>query len=206
MIDPTRITNFNLSIPELEEVLLFWVCAAGKNAMTAARGLEGVLRDLNGHSQPFKSILRFGADYLGDILKKNGIGCYNNKSKTFWQLADSGLDLKTCGLDDLQGIYGIGPKTARCFIMHSRKDARCAGLDTHALKFMRDLGYDVPSSTPTGRRYLEIEKQFLKLVDLAAMPVAELDLLIWRVYSGKCDDQDKERFKNVRVALEQREV
>lgn len=30
---------------ELQEVLLFWICAAGKNAMTAARGLDGALNE-----------------------------------------------------------------------------------------------------------------------------------------------------------------
>jgi thermostable 8-oxoguanine DNA glycosylase len=207
MVDPIKITDFNLSVPKLEEVLLFWVCAAGKNAMTAARGLEAVLTEIGGKDEPFKTILEKGKSnhrYLPNVLKKNGIGCYNNKACTFFQLALHNLDLKTCTVNDLQCVYGIGPKTARCFLMHSRKDARCAGLDTHVLKFMKDLGYDVPSSTPSGKKYLKIEKQFLELVDLTGMSVAEMDLLIWRIYSGKCDDSDKERFDDVWKLLEEK--
>ena len=35
LVDPDNITRFGLSKPELELVLLFWVCAAGKKAKTA---------------------------------------------------------------------------------------------------------------------------------------------------------------------------
>ncbi|NBP02621.1 MAG: hypothetical protein EBU90_21370 [Proteobacteria bacterium] len=99
-------------------------------------------------------------------------------------LASRGLDLKTCSVSDLESVRGIGPKTARCFLMHSRRGARYAGLDTHALKYMREKGIDVPKSTPTGKKYLELEAKFLELADRSGKSVAEFDLEIWRHYSS----------------------
>ena len=50
MIDPTNITDYNRSIYSLQEVLLFWICAAGKNAISAARGLEKFLERTAWHT------------------------------------------------------------------------------------------------------------------------------------------------------------
>ena len=46
MIDPNGITNYNLTDEQLEEHILFWVCAAGKNGTTAARCLDKFLETL----------------------------------------------------------------------------------------------------------------------------------------------------------------
>jgi hypothetical protein len=46
MINPTNITNYNLTTAELEEHLLFWVCAAGKNGVVAASNLDKFLKNL----------------------------------------------------------------------------------------------------------------------------------------------------------------
>ena len=68
--------------------------------------------------------------------------------------------------------------------MHTRKNARIAGLDTHLLRFLKDLGYEVPNSTPgSNKLYKKIESQYLALVDKTDYSPAELDLVIWRVYS-----------------------
>ena len=186
MIDPSNITNFNLSTNELEEVLLWWVCAAGKNAITASRCIENFLLDIHDNKKyftPFKSILKINKNDLPELLKNYGIGCYNNKAKAFWQLANSGLDLRTCSNEDLEKIHGIGMKTSRCFIIHSRKNANCAGLDTHVLKFIRMVGIEAPKSTPTKKEYLRLEKEFLAIVKKSKMSVAEIDLLIWNYFS-----------------------
>lgn len=188
MIDPVNITKFENTKEELEEVLLFWVLAAGKNAITASRCLDNFLKyiyKLKGpENHPFNCIKKIGSD-LPQIMRNYGIGCYNNKSKTFCQLANSNLDLKSCSVEDLEKIYGIGMKTSRCFIIHSRRDAQCAGLDVHLLHFLRDKGYNVPSQTPTKKSYLEIEKIFLKIVRESGLSVAEYDLMVWREYSGR---------------------
>lgn len=186
MIDPTNITNFYLSDIELEEVLLWWICAAGKNAITASRCLESFLLEIHNNKKPyfpFNSILKLDQKSLPFLLKSHGIGCYNNKAKTFWELANSKLNLRTCSPQDLEKIHGIGMKTSRCFLIHSREKAECAGLDTHVLKFMRMVGIDAPKSTPSKKEYLKIEKEFIKIVEKSKMPVAEVDLLIWNYFS-----------------------
>jgi endonuclease III-like uncharacterized protein len=194
MIDPTKITNHHSNDYELEEVLLWWVCAAGKNAITASRCLDNFLLQIHNNKKPyrpFKFISGLNQQSLPSLLKIHGIGCYNNKAKTFYQLANSNLNLKTCTTEDLEKIHGIGMKTSRCFIIHSRKNAECAGLDTHVLKFMSLIGINAPKSTPSKKEYLRIEKEFIKIVQKSKMPVADVDLLIWNYFSKnkKVDNQ-----------------
>lgn len=187
LVDPHDITDFDLSEAELQTVLLFWIAAAGKKATTAARSLNALLtegRDRFGVSDPFSILGRFG-DSLAGRMRFHGMGCYNNKSRSMLALAHSGIDLKACSVDDLEAIPGIGPKTARCFLIHSRRGVRHAGLDTHVLKYMREVGFDVPKSTPTGRKYRELESVFLGLADASGMGLAEFDLAIWKKYESK---------------------
>ena len=193
MIDAKNVTNFKLNKYQLEEVILFWVCAAGKNGVTAARCLDNLLQSWKKRTQvltlrptPFQIVKHI--DLVADLpleMKKVGIGCYNNKSKTFLALANSNLNLKTCSVGDLEAIPGIGHKTARCFLIHSRENQKYAGLDTHILKFLRDKGHKVPKSTPSGKKYKELEQIFLKYVESSGKSVAELDLSIWNLYRSK---------------------
>lgn len=183
MIDPTNITNFSCTEHQLEELILFWVCAAGKNAITSSSSLNRLLVDFS-ETSPFCSIKKIGENNLPLLLKKYGIGCYNNKSRTFYELANSNLNLGECSCEDLEKIYGIGMKTSRCFIIHSRKNALCAGLDTHILKFLKMMGCEVPKSTPNKKLYLKLENEFINLVSASKRPVAEIDLLIWNYFSG----------------------
>lgn len=186
LVDPNNITKYDCTDEELQLLLLFWICAAGKKASTAARNLSRMLsygKEKFGTDEPFEIVRRFGTD-LADVMKDHGIGCYNNKSKSMLDLAAKNLDLKFCSVSDLESVHGIGPKTARCFLMHSRKDARFAGLDTHALKYMRERGMKVPKSTPSGKKYLELEKKFLQLADMSGKTIAEFDLEIWKYYSS----------------------
>lgn len=183
-VDPDKITEYGSSGPELELRILWWVCAAGKNGTTAARCLESLLNKWEALGRSPFAIVR-NIPNLAQEMKESGIGCYGNKSKTFIQLANSDLDLKTCTVDDLENIYGIGPKTARCFLIHSRANQRLAGLDTHVLKYLREEGVEAPVSTPTGKKYRELEKEFLKLADKAGKSVADFDLEIWLSYRKK---------------------
>lgn len=189
MIDPVNITSYNLSKERLEEKILFWICAAGKNAITASKNLDKFLIQIHSRFKirlyhPFYCIRKLRREELPILLKNNGIGCYNNKAKSFWQLAHSKLDLSTCSADELEGIHGIGMKTSRCFIIHSRENAQYAGLDVHILKYLKDLGYIVPKTTPSKKEYLNIEKIFLDIVKKSKKTIAEYDLMIWRKYSG----------------------
>jgi len=195
MVDPENITNYNQTDLQLEEFILFWVCAAGKNGRTAARCLDGLLNTIDGYNiGPFKAIQMWAyyehpETFEGwpEMLRDSGIGCYRSKAKTMFQLAMNDLDLHTCTVDDLENIHGIGMKTARCFLIHSRKGVRLAGIDTHMLKYLKAVGVeDVPSSTPGSKKeYLRLEDEFLRLADKADKEPAVFDLEIWNKYSVK---------------------
>lgn len=185
LVDPLNITNYNCSEWELQRNLLFWIAAAGKKALRSASSLNSLLVEGNisfREEEPFAIIRAFG-ESLSERMKFHGMGCYNNKSFYMLSAASSGLDLAECSLSDLELIPGVGPKTARCFLMHSRKGSRHAGLDTHILKYMASRGIKVPKSTPTGRIYAELEEKFLLLADQSGMSVADFDLKIWKEYS-----------------------
>lgn len=189
MIDPDNITDFCRDVSSLEEVLLFWILVAGKEAKTTAKRLDVILKDAHQKYsvdgwRPFAAIRKIPPHTLSRWLKSRGVGCSKAKSKSLREVTSRGLDLRTCSLEDLESVYGIGPKTARCFLMHSRRDINQAGLDTHILKFLRSKGYDAPVATPTGKRYKDLEQAFLRIArDMGKTP-AELDLEIWRRYSS----------------------
>lgn len=189
MVNPENITKYDLSKDQLQEHILFWVCAAGKNGRTAARSLEKFLKSATGCvAGPFSVVRVIDKNQnLPEVMKSCGIGCYNGKAETFRQLANSKLNLKTCTAEDLEKIRGIGMKTSRCFILHSRYGARYAGLDTHILKYLKLAGVEnVPKSTPSSKKeYLRLEKEFLKIADLNEMLPADFDLAIWNQYSVK---------------------
>jgi len=182
MIDPSNITNYNLNKVESEEVLLFWLFAAGHNANSTARGLDKFLRN----RPPFAFIRKTPIKELESRLKAAGLGCYKKKAIWIKELANANLDLAKCSVKDLVSIRGIGPKTARCFLIHSRKNVRLAGLDVHVLRYLSEKGHDVPRNTPgSEKKYEKIENLFLDLADKSGMSVAEFDLLIWNTYSRK---------------------
>ena len=109
---------------------------------------------------------------------------YKRIYRAFVELIESGIDLKTCTVEELESIYGIGPKTARFIIMHSRPNQRLATLDTHILRWMRDQGIDAPKATPQSQKiYKKLEDKFLTLCDNCAILPSQLDLKIWKQYS-----------------------
>jgi len=196
MIDPANITNFKRSLFELEEFLLFCIVAAGKNAKVQAAKLDAFLkpaRDL-GHT-PFMYVRTLNViGVLREHLEKHKLGQYNRLEQAFCtasQFYSVGLQYATTA--GLEKIPGIGPKTARFFLVHSQPGQQFAILDTHILRYMRDVhGIETPKTTPSGQKYLKLEKQFLALVP-TGMSVAEFDLSIWNHYNAKTpiDNWDK---------------
>lgn len=175
MIDPQNIINYNRTDAELEEVLLFLVLVAGKTASVVSRQLEGFLQG----QPPFTTIRQI--DDLEGALKAHRTGQYTRTVKAFRQLVNSGMNLRTCTLDDLTAIHGIGRKSASCFLMWTRRGQRVSGLDTHLLAELRELGHDAPKSTPGSKKvYDRLEKVFLDLADAAGMSPEDFDLAIWK--------------------------
>lgn len=180
MIDPHDITRFDRTEAELEELVLFCTAVGGKTARFIAAALAEFLCAHEG-SSPFDAIRRLKrADRLGEAIRASRLGKHRRLARAFAELTESGLDLRTCSVDELEAIHGIGPKTARFFVLHSRPDQALAVLDTHILRFMRQRGFrNIPVATPTGRRYRDIEAKFLALAAREGRDAAEFDLAIW---------------------------
>lgn len=189
MIDPRDVTKFNRPQSELEEFWLFCLVVAGKTAMTQARLLEGFLQDLLDDT-PFDDTTPFQAiqnaideGVLLDKLKLSRLGQYTRLEKAMTQ--SLGLDLSKDTVDKFEAITGVGSKTARFFLLHTRKDQQIAVLDTHVLRYMRDQGLTTQKGTPPpGPKYEALEKTFIGLAKAANMSIADYDLHIWRTYSG----------------------
>jgi endonuclease III len=200
MVDPINFTDFNRTDIELEEMLLFSVLVAGKNALTTAKLLEDMLVDQHKRAgwterRPFRCLLRDTPQEVVHLLKKSGFGCYQMKGRAIFEIVHGLLNLRTCSVEDLEKITGIGPKTARMFILHSRKNATCAALDVHILRYLQDQGYNVPSTTPGSKKlYRKIEQICVQLAKQSRKSVARWDLDIWREYREKPN-----RGKNVRI-------
>lgn len=188
MIDPTNVTNFSRSPDELQEFWLFCICVAGKTAVTQAKHLEAFLtkgrKDFPGYQTPFQVVgVLSMIGILDEYLKEARLGQYTKLRKAF--SGSLGIDLATCSIEDLEAIHGVGAKTARYFMLHTRKDQRIACLDTHVIRHMRDLGLTTQVGTPSGAKYKALEEEFLKLADASGMTVADFDLHIWNTYARK---------------------
>jgi hypothetical protein len=188
MIDPNAVTNFERTDRQLQEFLLFCVVAAGKNSKVQAQKLEAFLWDYTGGIDPFDVLQAANEypenEYLTRDLKRHGMGQYTRIERAFRAIAGAGFDLRTVTAEELETIPGIGPKTARFFILHTQKNAFCAVLDTHILRWMREeKGYTAPKATPTGKLYRRLEDYFLYEAMIAGIEPAALDLAIWQRYS-----------------------
>ena len=190
MIDPTTITNYNRTLPELEEFLLFSILVAGKKSTTTAIKLEKFIRSqrlygVNDFSpMQFISFLERGDGLLRQAIVKVKLGQYNRVEAAFRGILKIYGRLRSVSVAELESVKGIGPKTARFFVLHTRKYQDHAVLDTHILRYLRDLGIeDVPKTTPSGKKYLKFENVFLEIARLKNLRPADLDLQIWKQYS-----------------------
>ncbi len=203
MVDPAQVTNYGMNQEQLEEFLLFAIAVAGHNADSTAKALQFML-DTIGYNCPEKGpfgkinwvlsqpnnrryetpnyIFENGDFSLFEYVMHSGLGCHMKTTFGFKQIANSGFNLRTVTPAQLETIHGIGPKTARFFVLHTQENTRYAVLDTHILKWLRTKGYLAPKTTPIGRRYAELEKMFLKEADIMGTNPAELDLAIWNFY------------------------
>jgi len=187
-INPKKITDFNRTKADLELFAVFAVCVAGKKAQQTADKVNEHFRDVQTPTKqltPFETIKSLiGANIFGGYLQHARFGQYKRIYRALRDLAESSIDLKTCTVEDLEAIHGIGPKTSRFIIMHSRPNQRLATLDTHILRWMRDQGIETPKATPQSKKlYKELEDKFLTLCDKCAILPSQLDLKIWKKYS-----------------------
>jgi len=189
MITPTSITNYNRTEAELEEFLMFAILVAGKTAKTQAKKLEEFLsskKDLGlpEDTTPFQFLqYLINGNNLTNLMMKHKLGQYKRLLRAFRGILWFKGNLKNVSVDDLESITGIGSKTARFFVLHSRPNQRVAVLDTHILKYLKSMGCAVPKTTPSKFKYKVIEQWFLQMADSMNMSVADYDLHIWKTYA-----------------------
>ena len=186
MIDPTTITNYNRNQSELEEFLMFAIMVAGKPAKQTAQKLNQFLNMREDCESPLEfldNLIQEGT--LDNAMKNCRLGQYGRLGSAFRGIVQLRNRLHKASVDDLEAITGIGPKTARFFVLHSRKNASHAVLDTHILKWLRAHGEDAPKSTPSGKKYTQLEERFIYWAGQYNMKIADLDLHVWKQYSQK---------------------
>tara|TARA_B100000131_G_scaffold311493_1_gene344417 strand:- start:6833 stop:7474 length:642 start_codon:yes stop_codon:yes gene_type:complete len=187
-IDPVNITDFNRGTNKLQAFWLFCMFVAGKNSDYASRCLSRLLHAAKlGEEPPFNYFRSIGETGVHNALVASKVGQYGRLTKGIMQSLD--LDLANCELKDLLAIHGVGNKTARFFLLHTREGCEYAVLDTHILSWLRDRGvHDVPDSTPTNNKeYKRLERAFRYLSRLAypGLSDSQIDLLIWSGESGR---------------------
>ena len=178
------------------ELQMFWVyciCVAGKNADYASRVVGKMLSQRPQEQSPFDYLTTEGEVALRNRLVAHKVGQYTRITRAIWESRE--LNLRECTHRMLEEIYGVGPKTARFFILHSRRDALVAVLDTHILRWLREVhGLDgIPLQTPQDRaHYHRVEIVALRMMrlDFPGVPLAEADMMIWSVMSGRSDGGD----------------
>lgn len=188
MIDPSDVTKFSRTDAELEEFLLFCIIVAGKKATTQAKKLDFFLNAIPAivKESPFYIISEMiEQDSLMDHLKASGMGQYNRLHRVFTAVLS--IDLRCCTTDDLEIIKGIGPKTSRYFLLHSRDNQDLAVLDRHILRWMSGkFGIKTPANTPSTRKtYKHLEDMYVAYCKENKVSPANLDLAIWNWQSNK---------------------
>lgn len=184
-IDPKNITNYDRTDYELELFWLFCLFVAGKNSDTASNKLSQLLEDITPWQTPFEYL------HTIDIFNKLVLiksGQYNRLDRAINESLS--INLRTCDLDDLTKIYGVGPKTARFFLLHTRPQCYYAVLDTHILKWIRnhaeysDAPKDTPQNTVEYEKWSDVAIKLMNM-EYPGMNLADIDLLIWTEMSGR---------------------
>lgn len=186
-IDPREVTCYFRTQAELEGFWLFCILVAGKNSDTTSACLERLLLK-RGDKTPFEYIQDLGPVALHNLLVANRVGQYHRIHEAIWSSLT--LDLMNCTKEDLMNIYGVGPKTARFFLLHTREFCEDIVLDTHILRWMREKCgiMNAPLNTPQDEKqynyFAGICKSLMK-AHYPSMTLAQIDLLIWATMSGR---------------------
>ena len=159
--------------------LIYSVIVAGKTAKFA-QSITAKLFDDCAATTPFEEIAQLiKEDRLDARLREVRSGNYTKLCKCLPELIK--IDPATVTLEELEAIHGVGPKTARFFLLWTRPDYRCAALDVHVLRFLAAQGIpNVPKQTPSaGPTYRRLEKEFLRIADERGVTPSQLDAEVW---------------------------
>jgi thermostable 8-oxoguanine DNA glycosylase len=172
----------DVKLHDLQYKILYCIIVAGKSAKFSNDVLKKIFSKKPISIEPFEYISRLiSENKLDALLKYSKSGNYKKLNAAIPEIIK--LDLVKCTIEDLEKIKGIGPKTARFFILWTRPNYKCAVLDTHVLKWLKLIGHNVPKSTPTKYKYNKIEKIFIEECDKRDISPHLLDKLIWEYYS-----------------------
>lgn len=178
--------NQPISNIQLEKFILFAIAVAGKKASTIEVAIDTFLSLEKGISPFWKIRKMMVKNTLVTNLKKARLGRYKVLSKAYSQLVTSNINLRTCTIEDLENISGIGQKTSRFFILHTRPKQRLAVLDRYILHYLKHQLHvqNVPNQTPSSKTvYNRLEKEFINHADALGISLVELDSYIWNMYS-----------------------
>ena len=217
MIDPFKVTDFNRGDFDLQSFFLFCFAVAGKNAKVQADKLNSMIDGFQeswvenpiyheeGHpipDGPLTHMMDLNTEpfYIGRTPVENNLRSVKLGKYTTWinminwfnanlRIENVNMFLRCAGLASLLLIPGVGDKTARFFLLHSREDEQCIPLDTHVLKFISSKGVPcVPTSTPPHSKYFMWEKIAREMYthemrSKGYSNLAETDLAIWKSFS-----------------------
>lgn len=198
MIDPYALDK-PWTRDRLEEWILFGICVANKPADPTAVKVDAVLTDIRtilmtgGYPSlrvkvpsysPF-DLVRAADDLclLLPVLTKNRVGQYTRIERAFREVVRKIPNVMKTTIEELETVKGIGPKTSRMIMLYYKPETNCVPLDTHILKWLRAQGYDAPKTTPTGKKYAELEKIFVLEAEHRKMSVKDLDSQVWKMYA-----------------------
>lgn len=197
--DPNDVINkFDSDICYRESFLLFSVLVAGKGADIIKEKNNALISDIlkNKRGSVFSTIKNNFSDNnytpFIELLKKHKTGKYSLLLKFITYINNNNVNLFNCSIEDLEKIPGIGKKSSRFFMLYTRPDIKdIAVLDVHILKFLNKNGINAPKTTPTGKEYDRLEKEFISLSKKISpvLTIQDLDFKIW--YASK---ENKETF------------
>lgn len=165
----------------LEARIVYCIIVAGKSADFADQVTFKLWAHTLPGESPFEMFRRLGDKAaITALLWEVKSGRYTSLARSFWELANSDIDLATCEPEDLERFPGIGRKTSRFFILWTRPGAMYAALDVHILQWLREQGYECPNRYPkTETAYHRLEMAFIAEAKKRNMTPRELDWLIW---------------------------
>jgi len=107
-----------------------------------------------------------GHEQVVKVLREAGYPFYNMKAKCFAYPVS--INLETASFDELQTIYGIGPKLAAMWRRMVHGD-EIPIIDTHVKRWLQGRGYN------TRQKYKSLSEIFTMEAQSLGMTVAELD-------------------------------
>lgn len=164
--------------------LCFCILAANTSAEMALRTQNSI---------GIRGFLELPQDILRDRLKSVKYRFYNLRSKFIVQAREIARELPSivrAGDADyarkflVDNVMGIGYKEASHFLRNVGV-FKFAILDKHIVRMLSQGGSGEIQKITSPKRYLEMERRFLKISDHLGMEPGILDLYMWKIATGK---------------------